>query len=495
MMRSLAAAPIALFVFVCALTLAATAIRAGLVPEDGVALWAAAVMGGDGELPISSIVVAYPSIPFVSATLVQMVTPNGTPSPALLTAGLVAVMAGLWFRALRAAGRPTAFATIATLLLVFHPMLLRTAIAGSADMFLGFFLYLFGNALYDLRARSGLPAIMMAGLALLGAAFSHPLGPAIAAAAMPFLAFTVRPVLVAGSAVNIVLTLAFPTLFGAAAFAYVSWVSPARSIRFFASNDVVSGWTASLGPLPSIEFFGLAALDAGLVMVGVLIAAAPLAFVAIAWVYRRRPLLVPVAIFAAIAVTAASFAVVMRLDGNFATLTVAAPILAAIVLGRIPIARYRHPIVLLLLLLGFLGGAGALAVIEPRTVTQVADALQGGDGDRERMDALALGAATDGRRGVLVDGFNAPAVVLGRGHASGLLLPPNASFSITMLLSRIDAPFVAVPDPHSRTGARDRLNEAFPLLYRNGPPGYRLIYQNNTWRLFARESAAVVYAN
>jgi hypothetical protein len=58
--------------------------------------------------------------------------------------------------------------------------------------------------------------------------------------------------------------------------------------------------------------------------------------------------------------------------------------------------------------------------------------------------------------------------------------------------ARIDAPFVAVPDPHSPAGVQDRLNKAFPKLHRFGEPGYRLVYQNSTWRMFARTNALAI---
>jgi hypothetical protein len=53
-------------------------------------------------------------------------------------------------------------------------------------------------------------------------------------------------------------------------------------------------------------------------------------------------------------------------------------------------------------------------------------------------------------------------------------------------------PFVAVPDPLSAAGANDRLDKAFPLLFSTGLPGYRIIYQNNTWRLFERINNEIV---
>ena len=55
-----------------------------------------------------------------------------------------------------------------------------------------------------------------------------------------------------------------------------------------------------------------------------------------------------------------------------------------------------------------------------------------------------------------------------------------------MLFARVVTPFIAVPDPQSATGVNDRLNKAFPSLFRDGLVGYRVIYQINTWRILAK---------
>ena len=125
MNRLLAAAPIALVVFVAALVLAAFAVRTGLIPDDGVMLWAGAIMAGDGELSIGRVVAAYPTIPFAATTIVDVVVPAGTPTPALLAGTLLGVLAGVWFLSFRAAGLSLVIALIVTLLFVFHPTLLR----------------------------------------------------------------------------------------------------------------------------------------------------------------------------------------------------------------------------------------------------------------------------------------------------------------------------------------------------------------------------------
>jgi hypothetical protein len=169
-----------------------------------------------------------------------------------------------------------------------------------------------------------------------------------------------------------------------------------------------------------------------------------------------------------------------------------APILAAIIIVRVPEVRQRLPLTLALLVCGWLGGACAVTAIDPRVARHLGGMIDGGDGDRARLDALNLGNVTAGRDGVLVDTFNAPAIVLGRGGARGLYAPETEPFALAMLFARFDAPFIAVPDPQSSAGALDQLNKLFPKLYRAGAPGYRLVYQNLTWRLFERIGKSAV---
>jgi hypothetical protein len=138
------------------------------------------------------------------------------------------------------------------------------------------------------------------------------------------------------------------------------------------------------------------------------------------------------------------------------------------------------------LLMGWLGGAATLTIIDPRIVNQADAMLARVGANPARADDFDLGGVIAAREGVLVDSVNAPAVVVGRGRATGLITPQHAEFGLAILTSTIGAPFVAVSDPQSATGAQDRLNKAFPQLYQRGPPGYRLVYHNATWRLFKK---------
>jgi hypothetical protein len=493
MTRALAAAPLGLVVFIGVLVLAASAVRSGLMADDAVTLWAGAITAGDGRMPIGLISAAYPTIPFLMSTLIESVAPAGTPAPALLAAAIAAILACVWFVALRNTGRSAIVAGAIALLLVLHPGILRAALAGPSEILLVAFLAMLASALFDLRARSGVSEVMAVGLALVGLAFSHPMGAAMVCAAVPFLIFAVRPALAANSAVNVLVALIFPCLFAAASFAYVSWVFPGAGWTFLTSAaEGVSTWEAAFAHGLG-ELTGLRAFDAAIAAALAFVLGAPVAILVLIKVFHRQPLVMPAVVFAAAAVTAAALAAGTGLFGDPVAITAAAPVLAAILVIRIADIRDRTASVLALLVAGWFGGALALASIDPRLGSEASAAVMafragaGINANLERSDALDLGGATAAREGVLVDSLNAPAIVVGRGSAAGLFSPTTDDFSLALLTSSITAPFVAVPDPQSRVGTLDRLNKAFPRLYRRGQPGYRLIYGNNTWRLFARE--------
>ena len=487
MTRAIDATPIGVFGFAVVLMLASLTISAGLIPNDTMSLWAGAIIAGDGKISLGRIVAAYPTLPFLATATLELVTPRGAPTPALLAAALLGLLAGIWFVAFRRRGLPLIAAGAATGLLALHPVLLRAAMAGPSEMLVAVFLYLFGNALFDLRARGAAPEVMTVALSLLGLAFSHPMGAAIACAAVPYLVFAVSPTLVANSAFDVVLALVFPTVFSVGAFTYVSWVFPGSGWSFYsAPSQSLAAWATGVNDLFGGGLTGIHALDAAIAFMLALALGAPLALITGYNVRRRSPLISPVLVLAATSVTAAAISVATGWFGDPAAVAVTAPVLCAVLIVRIPEARADIGRMLGLLALGWLGGALALGLVDPSAVAQFGGA--GASADRERVAALNIGRATIGRRGVLVDTDNAPAVVVGRGDAHGLLPPGDEPFKLAMLFGRLDAPFVAVPNPQSATGAEDHIDRIFPALYRHGAPGYRLIFENAIWRLYGREN-------
>jgi hypothetical protein len=487
MTRTISVVFIALVAFAAVFAVSRSATTAGLIPDDAVTLWASAITASDGQMPIGRIVAAYPTIPFLATTLLEIITPAGTPTPVLLTAGVLALLAGGLFVSFRRSDVPPIGGTLIVFLIVLHPAVLRAAIAGPADIIFTVFLFLLGGALFDLRARSAAPEVMAVALSLLGLAFSHPMGAAITCAAIPLFVFSVRPELLTNSTLNLVVTLVFPTAFCVAAFSYMSWVFPGSGWSFLiAPAEGIATWSASFSSLFGRGLTGSLALDAGIAVVVALFLAAPLVPFVIIWVWERAPLLAPALVIVAMTAMAASLAVLTGLFGDPAPLAVMPPILAAILIIHVPLVREQLAFVLPLLVLGWFGGLADFALLDPRGAMNVRVALMGRNVDMERLGAFNLGSATVGRNGVLVDTFNAPAIVLGRGRARGLLPPSTEAFTLGVMLARIEAPFVAVPDPQIGSGAQDRLNKAFPLLYRHGAAGYHIVYDNANWRLFAR---------
>lgn len=484
MKRALAAAPIATLAFVAILLLMAMAVRNGVIGDDALRLWAGSSTAADGQVPIGRIVAAYPTLPFLATTFVAWITPPDTPAPALVAGIVFAVIAAFCFHAFRKAGLSAVAAGVASLLVAFHPALLRAVVAGPADMVLAAFLLIFCLALYDLRARSGTSEVMAVGLTLMALAFSHPMGAAFAFGAVLFLAFAIRPSLVANSALNVVVALIFPTFFAIAAFSYVSWIFPGDGWTFFAAPaQSLATWTVLESHLLGDGAASFLVLYASAVMAVALALGAPVAVVLIVLAYRRRPLVTPAMVFAAAAIAATALSISSGFFGDPSGIIVAAPVLAATVVMRIPLARERPLLVVALLVLGWLGGLLSVAMMDPVTSNDLRTAIEHNRG--ERSDALAAGGAVIGNDGVLVDVDNAPAFVLGYGRARGILGPQSEPFALAMLFNRIDTRFVAVPDPRSDTGARDRLDKAFPKLFHDGLQGYRVIYQNDTWRIFA----------
>jgi hypothetical protein len=393
--------------------------------------------------------------------------------------------AAFCFHSFRKVELSVGIAVVATLLIAGHPALLRAVIAGPADMFLAAFLLMLCLGLYDLRARSGTAEVMAVGLALMALAFSHPMGAAFAFAAVLFLAFAVSPLLLANSALNVVAALIFPTFFAIAAFSYVSWVFPGDGWTFFAAPaQSLSMWTVSESHLLGDGIANVVSLAASLAMLAALALGAPIAVVMLALAYRRRPLVMPAVVFVATAIAATAISVLSGVFGDPSAIAVAAPVLAAAILMRVPLARQRLALATTLLLLGWFGGLAGIGLVDPITMNNVRAALAHGGG--EPTDTLAAGGAAMSKDGVLADVDNAPAFVLGRGRAAGILGPQSEPFALAMLFDRIDTPLIAVPDPQSSAGAGDRLDKAFPSLFHDGLRGYRVIYQNNTWRVFAR---------
>ncbi len=74
--------------------------------------------------------------------------------------------------------------------------------------------------------------------------------------------------------------------------------------------------------------------------------------------------------------------------------------------------------------------------------------------------------------------------IISRGDAEGLILPFTHEYRLAMRTERPKVAQIAVPDPDTFEGKRDKINIRFPHLYESGLPGYERVYDENGWRIY-----------
>ncbi len=360
-------------------------------------------------MPLGRIVAAYPTLPFLATTLLEFITPAGY-AHAGHPDGMRARASGrLWLVAFRRLGLPLSARPLIILLLALHPAVLRAAIAGPAEMMLAVFLFLLGDALLcfarpqrgarsdggrAVAARSCLLASDGGGARLRG-------DPAVrirrAARNAGRARYSIR---------------SSPCYFRPSSalrrFSYMSWVFPGSGWSFLVApaegyrqlgargfslpvrprvdrlarrSTPASPWSSCCcSPRPWCRWrigLGLAAPAAGRSCTGD---------------YDDDR------------VAAAGIAVLTGLFGDPAALAVMPPMLAALVIIRLPLVRERLAVVLPLLVLGWFGGLAGLVHLSIRAARSTwGSRSRAASVDVERLAAINLGNATVGHDGVLVD--------------------------------------------------------------------------------------------
>jgi membrane protein XagC len=317
--------------------------------------------------------------------------------------------------------------------------------------------------------------------------------------ALPFLIFALPAELVSRSAFNSLLVLLFPALFGFASFAYGNAVFEGDATMFVATLlgreplPVPAANVFSALPHGALAWIAVAALAAS-----TLVAAMPPALALAARARNVEGHARALAMLSGIAllVVVITWLRAYALDGtaNPSTLLLAAaPFVAfgVVALYRSPVEPRRTATMTLLL-----GGAVLLGWLLPFPWVSGEpqlwrEAALGAQVDRNSAsDATgtnALAHYLEGRSDVLIDAHAHPALLARRNSTHGLVVPGDDAFTQTVVTQRVQAQFIAVPDPDAPTIAGDDLlAQTFPTLYQQGVHGYRLAYDANGWRVYER---------
>ena len=78
-------------------------------------------------------------------------------------------------------------------------------------------------------------------------------------------------------------------------------------------------------------------------------------------------------------------------------------------------------------------------------------------------------------------------VIAARGDAKELMLSFSLEFKMAMRERIPSAMLIAVPEPHSIRGKRDKINIRFPNLYEHGLKGFKLVYDRLGWRVYRKK--------
>jgi len=79
-------------------------------------------------------------------------------------------------------------------------------------------------------------------------------------------------------------------------------------------------------------------------------------------------------------------------------------------------------------------------------------------------------------------------VIVARGDAKGLMLSFSKGFKVGLRKRIPDAVLIAVPDPGSKRGKKDKINIRYPTLYNHGMKGFKRVYDAMGWRVFQKNT-------
>ncbi|MFE8583711.1 hypothetical protein ACFX59_06340 [Sphingomonas sp. NCPPB 2930] len=467
-------APSALLAILVALAgyrLAAQISELGLWHDGTAELAGRAVLSAAGQSDPTALLTSYPPLPYLLLILGEMLgRPLGLDPVALVDAVLLGGLAARYGGSLAERGASTGAIMLLVLLLALHPLSISALTQGPQALLLLWGGWVLGRSMMDTRTITGINETIALSLALPMLAMTSAQGAAITIGAIPFLIFAVPRDLAERHYLGTYLVLLFPLVLSVLSL-FALFV-----IILHAPLAVIIGdiYHAVRGGTP--PGWAIAALAP--------IATAAVATIAVLLSTMRtapRALRESVAAGLASLMLASILVVATGIARHPGEVLVPALGFAAGVSTRWPVEKLSQAG--LLILAGALVSAPVILGADVKANGLVAQALAGRTGaisaDR------ALGRYLVGHRDVMIDALAHPAVVAARGSAEGLLTDRSPAFGVSVLAHRVLTPAVAVR-AHRPGESDDAISRSMPNLFEQGPPGYRLAFDQGGWRVWAR---------
>lgn len=447
--------------------------RANLWPADTAALAGRAMLGVNGKADLSTLLAAYPPIPYVLLSLVEpFAALLHVAAPALLTALLAGGFLVSYIVTMRRARFEIEAVVFLALLLCIHPFTLFSVASGPEAMLLLWGVWLYGLGLFGFRATGGVNDLITLTLSLPLLAFTNLEGAVIAVSAVPFLLLSVPTQMLQRFYFSVYTVLLFPLLFSVFAFCIVSWILLHDPFAFVTPEFLQAARWSS-------QPWWLVAAACGAGVIGTMVIVPGL----IVRVSTRRPLQAAAGALLGTMMLAAALLAILGLASS--ALGALAPTVAAavVVSARWPVERARALRTAALMAIGLLIALSVtlanISAIRPALDALFGSRIAGSTAEEELGEHLA------DRNGVMIDAIAHPAAVTARGSTHGLITATDPAFTVQLLKRSLDAPHVAVRQ-HRPGESDDLITCIFPGLYADGAPGYRLTYDQKGWRVWSR---------
>jgi membrane protein XagC len=437
------------------------------------------------DFALNELVLAYPHLWLLSSLLLggisQAVAAAGQ---ALLAASAIGLTVALWYGLLRRFGWPALLAIFLTGLCLAHPFSLWIVSRGGMDSVA----LLAASVLVMVLARLArgfeprhlvvLALVLGAGLLL------DPRWALYALVLIPCLPLLVGRAWLDALAPGVLIVTVVPVLGALIFLASVGWIFGGRPLDFLvAGGPMLEGAIAAAGA-PDAFGGGPVAVGSALLwsLTGTLAGAPLLGWALWCQCGRRRAL----ALLAALLPTAGLVASLALGAGwrelDFVHVAVASSVLA-IALTR----RFLSPHVLIgLALAGHFGGWLVLPPLGGERVATWQAALVHAPVAAPFDDERALAAFLADGPLTLLDDVRGFPLVAALGADGPLLLPPSPGFASQLILPIPTIAQLAVPAPSQALAGRDRLARRHPGIWAEGLPGYRLVYDHPSWRVWRR---------
>lgn len=401
----------------------------------------------------------------------------------------------VFYHHLGEAGISTPKRLVIITLAMIHPGFLWAATSGSQvalTMLTFYFLYracVLVITEHDLHSYIGL------GVGLAVMFFIDAAGLYIYVALLPLLTIIAPRKILMDSPVAVYIIMSAPILMSIASWAYMNWIFYGDPLTFIstASSDFLGGWTTILQH-PWLRYYGGEFfLPLIIVFFMMLLAYPEVMYLLVSTrheVYRFRasfvlffhPLL-------AIAIATNEY----YLSHPFYILVlIGAGILAELTLMKKTESTRSFLGVTGFLAAGVIGGWWLFVQTADVSMNDWLKALRGEKSVAYQYDKadLELGKYLDTHRlPTLMDYKSGARAVVARGDAKGLMLTFTPEFKVAVRKREPKVPQIAVPNPDTPLGALDALNQRYPDLYKNGMPGYELVYDRLGWRVYRAKDA------